>query len=183
MVAISGPPASGKSTLADQLAQDLNSTGHETQVVPMDGFHLDNRILDARGLRARKGSPDSFDAQGFLNLVSRIASGNAAVYPLFDRSLDMAIAGAGAINPDCQTILFEGNYLLLDMPIWRDLRPFWDFTIQLKPPLDVIEQRLIDRWLAHGFSQEEAHTKTHSNDLSNAQTVDQMSAPADIVIG
>ena len=45
------PPASGKSTLAAELVVALGST---SKLVPVDGFHLDNRLLEARGLRYRK---------------------------------------------------------------------------------------------------------------------------------
>ena len=45
-VAIAGPPGSGKSTLAADLARRI---GPSCCLVPMDGFHLDNATLSARG--------------------------------------------------------------------------------------------------------------------------------------
>ncbi len=53
LIAISGPPAAGKSTLAQALA----AARPAATVVPMDGFHLDNSLLDAAGLRGQKGAP------------------------------------------------------------------------------------------------------------------------------
>jgi fructokinase len=61
----------------------------------MDGFHLDNRLLIARGLLARKGAPETFAASAFVHLVRRLKEEQEVVYPVFDRALDIAIAGAG----------------------------------------------------------------------------------------
>jgi fructokinase len=52
VVAIAGPPASGKSTLAAGLVEAIRGAGVHSQLVPMDGFHLDNRILGDRGILA-----------------------------------------------------------------------------------------------------------------------------------
>ena len=58
--AIVGPPASGKSTLASQLQQQISGSC----VVPMHGFHLSNEQLKKIGLSNRKGLPDTFDGWG-----------------------------------------------------------------------------------------------------------------------
>jgi len=106
--------------------------GQSAAVVPMDGFHLDNRLLDARGLRSRKGAPETFDVGGFKHLVSRIAAGDQdVIYPVFDRHRDIAIAGAAELTTDVQTVIFEGNYLLLDHPHWTELAQFWDYTLSV----------------------------------------------------
>ena len=57
LIAVAGPPASGKSTFAAQLVAHLNQSTHSAVLVPMDGFHLDNSVLARRGLLARKGAP------------------------------------------------------------------------------------------------------------------------------
>jgi pantothenate kinase len=68
ITAVAGPPGAGKSTVA---AQIVAAIGHHARVVPMDGFHYDNAVLDQLGLRARKGAPETFDAAGFLHLMRR----------------------------------------------------------------------------------------------------------------
>ena len=68
IVGIAGPPAAGKSTISASLEAALA----DSVVVPMDGFHLDNQELDALSLRDRKGAPDTFDADGFIDLVHAI---------------------------------------------------------------------------------------------------------------
>ena len=65
IVAIAGPPGSGKSTTADLLCKALEKQYCLTaQVVPMDGFHYDNAILQQVGLSHKKGSPQTFDVGG-----------------------------------------------------------------------------------------------------------------------
>lgn len=185
LIALAGPPGAGKSTLADALVQHLNASLPDTPavVVPMDGFHYDNLILDARGLRARKGAPETFDASGFLALLHRLrdATDDVAI-PVFDRVSDLSRSSARMIEPRHRLLVVEGNYLLLDRPIWRDLRPLFDFAIMLRPSLDVIEERLIQRWLDHGYDRDEAVAKAHGNDLANAQVILAESGPADMML-
>ena len=65
LLGITGPPAAGKTCLAETLAALITERrGRGFAVVaPMDGFHLSNAVLDARGLRAVKGAPQTFDAE------------------------------------------------------------------------------------------------------------------------
>ena len=67
IVGIVGPPGAGKTTLAATLvAAAAARHGAGTAVVlPMDGFHLANEVLEALGRRHRKGAPDTFDGDGF----------------------------------------------------------------------------------------------------------------------
>ncbi len=172
IVAIAGPPAAGKTTLAEQLGSMISSMGHGCAVVPMDGFHLDNRVLIEKGLLDRKGAPNTFDADGFVQLIVRIAQCDHRVYyPVFDRQRDIAIAGAAYLDTDCKIIIVEGNYLLLDDDPWRHLSKHWNTTVFVKPDMALIEQRLLDRWLHHGLDHAAAKTRAHSNDIPNAMTV------------
>ena len=41
LIGIAGPPGSGKSTMADNLAAALKARGESAAVLPMDGFHMD----------------------------------------------------------------------------------------------------------------------------------------------
>ncbi|QFT59221.1 Pantothenate kinase [Sulfitobacter sp. THAF37] len=178
LVALVGAPASGKSTLAEALAEKDQTM----QVVPMDGFHLDNAILSDRGLLRRKGAPETFDVAGFVHLVKRLGVEDDVVFPLFDRARDQSIAGAGAIRPDTQTVLVEGNYLMLDQPGWRDLAPLWDLSVRIDVPLDVLRDRLLQRWADHGYSPAEAAEKANGNDLPNAALVLENGLPCDVVV-
>jgi pantothenate kinase len=82
-----------------------------------------------RGLLPRKGAPETFDVRGFISLASRLRDEPEVIFPTFDRDRDVAIAGAGMIEEACDTVIVEGNYLLYDAPLWRDLRRQWDLSI------------------------------------------------------
>lgn len=183
LVAVAGPPGAGKSTLAEALAPALNARLPDQPgiVVPMDGFHYDDGLLKERGLLSRKGAPDTFDADGFRALLRRLKSEMTPIaIPVFDRSLEISRGSARIVEPRHRLLVIEGNYLLLDRPIWRDLKPLFDLTIALKPSIDLIEKRLIQRWLDYGFDREAAIEKARGNDLANAHVVLEESQKADI---
>ena len=179
LVAVAGPPGAGKSTLAEALADQI---GPEAQVIPMDGFHRDNDWLIQHDLLARKGAPDTFDAQAFLSLIKQFTTGDSPRFPLFDRTKDSTVPEAGRLSDTTRILLVEGNYLLLDRPIWRDLARFWDMTVFIDVPKPELERRLIARWLDHGLDPDAARARAQSNDLINADTVITQSAPADWTI-
>lgn len=180
LVAVAGAPGSGKSTLAMQLAQALSAQGSPSQVVPMDGFHLDNRILEPMGLLARKGAPETFDATGLGRLLAALGTEKQVYFPIFDRPRDLAVAGAGVLEQTCDTVIVEGNYLLLDAPHWRDMQSFWDIRISLQVADTVLRARLIDRWLAAGLSREDAIARAEGNDMKNAQMISAHALPCDV---
>lgn len=182
LIALAGAPGSGKSTLGEALAGKLTEDGTKAAVVPMDGFHLDNRIIAPRGDLARKGAPHTFDAAGLLRLLPALEQDDEVYYPLFDRRLDCAIAGAGALAPDTEVVIVEGNYLLLDQPDWQSMTSYWDMTIMLYVPFEELERRLVDRWEAHGLTTEDAVARARSNDLPNARAVIEHSMSADLTV-
>ncbi|MGJ8611511.1 MAG: sugar transporter, partial [Octadecabacter sp.] len=136
IVAISGPPASGKTTLADELARRLNAQKCETVVVPQDGFHLDNQVLEARGQLNRKGAPHTFDGAGFVHTIRRLKERADVAVPVFDRARDIAIAGARIIPATAEVIIVEGNYLLYDEAPWFNLASLWTLSVRLDVPME-----------------------------------------------
>lgn len=170
MVAIAGPPGSGKSTLAADL-QKLLPDGSAV-VVPMDGFHFDDVILNRRGLRARKGSPETFDYPGFETLMKRIRAMEPEIaIPVFDRTIELSRAGAEIIDAEAKFILVEGNYLLLDEQPWSSLGGLFDYGVYIDVPRFELERRLMERWRGHGKSEEAAREWIASNDLPNIDRV------------
>lgn len=178
LVAISGPPASGKTTLADELARRLNAQKCETIVVPQDGFHLDNAVLSGRGDLNRKGAPHTFDGAGFVHMVRRLKERADVAVPVFDRTRDIAIAGARIVPASAQVIIVEGNYLLFDDAPWFNLAPLWTLSVRLEVPMADLRNRLVQRWLGHGLSQAAATRRATSNDIPNAQSVIDKALPA-----
>lgn len=182
IVAIAGPPGSGKSTLAEELKQALIASGEAAIVVPMDGFHFDDIILNARGHRPRKGAAHTFDALGFEVLLKRIKAREPEIaIPVFDRKMELSRAAADIVDTTAKFVLVEGLYLLLKQSPWDRLKPLFDFSIYLDVPVEELERRLTGRILSHGFDAEYARNWIASNDMLNIRDVISNSATADLI--
>lgn len=176
IIGVAGPPASGKSTLAEAVVDALNKQGDtgvpQATLLPMDGYHLDNRILESRGLLPRKGAPETFDALGFCDAVRALTDiTREAFFPRFDRQMDLAIANAIVVRPGTPVVVVEGNYLLLASDPWASLQDVFAATVFVSPTLDELRDRLIQRWLDHGLDRHAAIHRAESNDLPNAEFV------------
>jgi pantothenate kinase len=181
IIGISGPPGSGKSTIAASLCAEI---GPDAVLVPADGFHLSDQLLAERGWRDRKGAPETFDVDGFLSLLQRIRAAEAEVVyaPRFDRSLEAAIVGCIAVARQTPLVIVEGNYLLADIGPWAATRQYLDARWYIDVDDDVRRQRLIRRHERHGRTLEEATRWALGNDETNAQLIERTSAGANLVI-
>lgn len=183
LVGLAGPPAAGKSTLAEALRAGLLARGETAEILPMDGFHLDNGILSERGLLPRKGAPETFDARGFIDIVTALKHGHDEVLvPVFDRARELSINAARAIAQDTRFILAEGNYLLYRDAPWDRLDGLFDFTIFVGPPYPVLEERLRQRWTGYDLPGDQIGWKLYGNDLPNGKRILENSRPADLHI-
>ncbi len=182
MIAVVGAPGAGKSTISAPLMAGLAKAGVRAAVIPMDGYHLDDRILGPRGDLPRKGAPQTYDVGGFRAMIDRVARGDTVYIPVFDRSREIAIAGAEEIGAEIDTVVVEGNYLLLQDGDWAGIADRWDISLFLDVPEEVLERRLMARWRDLGMSEDQARTKVADNDLINMRTVLDRSAHADITV-
>ena len=182
LIALAGPPAVGKSTIAETLVTTLLARGDSAALVPMDGFHLDNATLDKRGLRARKGAPETFDLDAFAALIDALRGGNSVHVPGFDRAADAVVPDMHLIDEAVETLVIEGNYLLLDEPGWRDLSDRWSLSVFLSAPEATLEARLLLRWIDNGFDAAGAREKAEGNDLPNARRILEKRMAADLEI-
>ena len=171
LIAVAGPPGSGKSTVGELLTDLMNKNLMKTSLVPMDSFHLDNETLEKSNLLERKGAPETFDLGRFLSLIKELRSKNDIKVPLFDRSADKVIKDGQIISREQDYLVIEGNYLLLDRELWRDLSKYWDYKIFLKIKKTVLKSRLIERWLAENHTYSEAEARVIKNDMVNANLV------------
>jgi len=171
LLGIIGPPGAGKSTLAERL-QALHPG--QSQIVPMDGFHLANVELARLGRAGRKGAPDTFDSHGYVAMLKRLHDQGPedTVYaPVFRREIEEPVAGAIPIFPDTRLLIAEGNYLALAQGGWSQvaglLHEIW--YAQVPEPLRL--QRLVARHMHFGRSRQAAEDWVQNTDEPNARLI------------
>ena len=188
---LAAPPGSGKSTLAAFLRQlSLDTPGlAPLTVIGMDGFHWPQRYLDSHtllrdgktvSLASVKGAPESFDLEALTGAVRRVAAGEDCPWPVYDRTRHDPVPGGMTVTGDI--VLLEGNYLLLDAPGWRELRPLADYAIAIRADEAQLRQRLIDRHVAGGKAPGAAARHVDQSDLRNARLCQERAIPADLCL-
>ncbi len=181
ILGITGAPGAGKSTLAAKLVDALDG---RAVLVGMDGFHFANTELARLGRAERKGAPDTFDAAGYVALLRRLrAAGPDVVYaPEFRREIEEPIGSAVPVPREVPLVVTEGNYLLLDIPPWQEVRPLLDEVWFLRPPEDERLRRLVARHQAYGRSPADAKQRALGSDQRNAEEIAATAKRADRII-
>ena len=182
LLGIAGTPGSGKSTVAQLLADAL---GEQAVVVPMDGFHLANRELARLGRAARKGAPDTFDVGGYRTLLARLKQQqqDETIYaPLFQREIEESIAGAITILPQTRLVISEGNYLLLSQGPWASIASLFNECWFVSVSAEERHLRLMQRHQQFGRSEEAARAWIDSTDEPNARLIEQDRNLADLIL-
>lgn len=175
LLGLAGPPAAGKSTLAQYLVAEivrLEGPG-AAAYLPLDGFHLANAQLDRLGLRARKGAPATFDAAGYLALLRRVGEErfHEIYVPDFDRALDEPVAARHVVHPHTRLVVTEGNYLgAVDGP-WSAVRSLLRELWYVEADDEVRHSRLLARHTAGGGTAAAAAHRIAENDGPNGEFV------------
>jgi len=182
IIGIVGKPGGGKSTLSKYLLKGMDPS--LVSVVPMDGFHLSNRVLKDLGRSDRKGAQDTFDVKGFRTLIERIKldSLDPIYYPIFDRAIEESIAAQGVVYPSTRVVIVEGNYLMHDQNGWEEVSPLLDQSWYAYLDEDIRISRLISRHIAFGKDPESAKAWAKGSDQVNAELIELGVARCDFLI-
>ena len=172
IIGIIGKPGGGKSTLSKYLLKGMDPT--LVSVVPMDGFHLSNKVLKELGRSDRKGAQDTFDVKGFTALIQRIKMDSAEpiYYPIFDRSIEESIAAQGVVYPSTRVVIVEGNYLMHDKDGWQEISPLLNQSWYAFLDEDIRISRLISRHIAFGKDPDSAKAWAKGSDQVNAELIE-----------
>lgn len=166
VLGVAGPPGVGKSTYAERLAGRPG-----TAVLPMDGFHLPQARLVELGLRDRMGAPETFDVAGFVAVLRRLRTDPEVLAPGFDRTIEEPVPDAVRIGPEHDTVIVEGNYLLLDRGGWEHVAPLLDEVHYLVLDDEIRRERLIARHIRFGKPPGAAREWVLRSDEANARLV------------
>jgi pantothenate kinase len=179
LLGVAGAPGAGKSTLAAALAAAVPGS----VVVPMDGFHRTTAELAERGWVAERGTPRTFDADGYVALLRVLRGGEPVAAPAFDRSRDEPVPGVIEVPADATLVISEGNYLLLDDAPWLAIRGLLDEIWFVEAPERLRVQRLVARHIEFGRDPAEARRRVlEGSDASNARLVAASRPRADLIV-
>lgn len=175
VLALTGPPAAGKSTLARYLVQQVEEElGRGTAgYLPMDGFHLSNVQLDRLGRRDRKGAPDTFDAHGFVALLRRLTveTDHPVYVPDYDRTLHEPVAARHVVLPHTLLVVTEGNYLACAEEPWSSAQEIYAELWYVEAPDADREHRLVRRQVRGGVNEYQARAWVERSDRPNGELV------------
>ena len=191
IVMIAAPPGAGKSTFVSFLERLAGKALPEVrlQCAGMDGFHLRQEYLTSHSLPVDgkevpmvdvKGAPETFDLKSLRDHIERVASGEKCYWPGYDRHLHNPVEDETLI--DCDILLLEGNYLLLEEKGWDELSGYADYTVFLRADEDMLRGRLIDRKEASGNSREAAEAFVDFSDMRNVRRCLENSKEADLTL-
>ncbi|MEJ1179866.1 MULTISPECIES: nucleoside/nucleotide kinase family protein [unclassified Pseudarthrobacter] len=182
LLGITGAPGSGKSTFAAWLQRHFGAD--LAVVVPMDGFHLGNAIIDGTPLRQRKGAMDTFDVGGYLSLLQRLVRRDEDVVyaPEFRRTLDEPVAASIAVPASVPLVITEGNYLLAETPQWKEVRAQLDEVWFMETAPELRLGRLVDRHVEFGMVRAAAEAWATGPDEANAVLIEATRQRADRII-
>lgn len=135
-VAIDGPDVAGKTSLAQELIEPLQSYGRPLIRASIDGFHHPARIRYRRGANSPEGYyHDSFNYQALTaSLLTPLGPGGSRQYvrAVFDYRTDSEVQIPIQVAEADAVLLFDGVFLLRS-----ELMEYWDYTIFVEAAFEV----------------------------------------------
>ena len=129
-------------------------------------------------MRARKGAPFTFDVEQLAEALRDLRSPAPRPWPDYSRELHDVVPEVLPITGN--VLIVEGNYLLLDAPVWRELYALADETVFLSADADMLHTRLVGRKVAGGMDLAAAEAWYASSDGRNVEQVLAHHVSADI---
>ena len=98
----------------------------------------------------------------------------------YDRNLHDPVDDAILVNRN--VVVVEGNWLLLNEPVWNELHRLADFTVFVDTQPEFLQERLVNRKIRGGTAPEAALAFYLNSDAVNVDKVLNHSIPADLTL-
>jgi pantothenate kinase len=171
LIGIVGKPGAGKSTVVEAIKERFDQA--LVSIIPMDGYHLSDEELIAQGKRDRKGAPDTFDSNAFVELLRRVKSEDGEItFPIFHRELEASIPDEGTVPLTAKVIITEGNYLLSQEHGFENVRKLLDKVYYIDINDEKRLERLIARHIRYGKTPDAAQDWAMGSDEANARYIE-----------
>ena len=151
VIGIAGSVAVGKSTVARLLKTLLSRWEHHPKVdlVTTDGFLYPTRVLEEKGLMARKGFPESYDTKQLIDFLSKVRDGERNVQaPLYSHITYDVLPDEFEVIDNPDILIVEGiNVLQVSkrQPVF--VSDYFDFSLYIDADAEDIRSWYIDRFL------------------------------------
>jgi uridine kinase len=143
-VAIDGPDAAGKTSLAQELIEPLQARGRPVIRASIDGFHHPASVRHNRGTASPEGYyQDSFNYRALTaSLLIPLGPGGSRRYvsAVFDYRADADVQSPPQVAEANAILLFDGVFLLRP-----ELVEYWDYTIFVEAAFEVTLARAAQR--------------------------------------
>lgn len=182
------PPGAGKSTLAkflEQLSHERKEVDN-IRALGMDGFHFTAAYMNVTTverdgkeilMRDIKGAPETFDVDTLVEKIRELRL-EGTDWNVYDRRVHDVLPDYLSVEDDI--ILIEGNYLLLNEPLWTNVRVLADYSVFIDATdIDTLKERIIGRKIMGGSSRDDAEKFFSCSDARNIERVLKNSARAD----
>lgn len=173
VIGIAGSVAVGKSTVARLLQLLLSRWEHTPRVdlVTTDGFLYPNAVLEAKGILARKGFPESYNRGALIDFLAKVKSGAPHLeVPVYSHVVYDIVEGK-TLSVDAPDILIVEGLNVLQPPrvhpgsVGVAVSDYFDFSIYVDADEASIEQWYVDRFLTlrrTAFSREDSFFRTYA---------------------
>jgi uridine kinase len=142
--AVDGVGASGKTRLADEIAEALERSGHPVIRAGVDGFHHPREVRHRLGPLSPRGYyADSFDYTAIISdLLLPLGPGGSLRYrtATYDFRIDAPVDAPELSAPSDAVLVFDGVFLLRP-----ELARHWDFRIFVNASFDTTLKRALTR--------------------------------------
>jgi type I pantothenate kinase len=156
VIGIAGSVAAGKSTIARMLQALLGRWPDHPRVdlVTTDGFLFPNATLEARGLMARKGFPESYDVRALMRFLAELKAGSPEVHtPRYSHLTYDIVEGEELIVRSPDIVIVEGVNVLQTPARRGRVEPtlvvsdFFDFSVYVDATEADLESWYVERLL------------------------------------